>query len=271
MHTGFPCKSLVRHYSPWDKENFSARCSYLHTKYAGWAGQTPCGDRNQGPAGKPSNSKGLMTRGEKKNKKKTPKPQTASRHCTVSVLPTTSTTHAPTKLVLLPKLTYSAYPLPQSLKFSFLTEKKFHGKNPMEGTAKCIMIVSYTLEHRRIFWINAHKHTQKMHTQKNKENEPKILNFRKKLFLTAHTTYLWRHIATLRHPSPLEIRVLLSENFLQYKAFERQNPADIAGYPHQTEQIGNRSVVQTQQWLGTSYTKKQTLTRIHWPGSNMLI
>lgn len=84
-----------------------------------------------------------MTRGEKKQeKKKEPKTQTALRHCIVSALPTTSTTHAPTKLALPPKLTYSAYPLPQSFKFSFLTEKKLHGKNPMEGTAKCIMIVS---------------------------------------------------------------------------------------------------------------------------------
>lgn len=52
-----------------------------------------------------------------------------------------------------------------------------------------------------------HTHTKDAHTKKTKENEPKILNFRKKLFLTAHTTYLWRHIATLRHPFPLEIQV----------------------------------------------------------------
>lgn len=138
---GFPCESLVRQYSLWDKENFSVRCSYLsyvQSKYTGWAGQTPCSDRNQGPIGKPSNSKDLMTKGGKK----TPKPQTALRHCTVSDLPTTSTTHAPTKLALPPKLTYSADPLPQSFKFSNLTKKKLYGKKPMEGTAKCIMIVS---------------------------------------------------------------------------------------------------------------------------------
>lgn len=82
-------------------------------------------------------------KGRKKNQgKKTSKSQTALRHNTVSALPTTSTTHAPTKLVLPPKLTCSAYPLPQSFKFSFLTEKKLHGKNPVEGKAKCIMIAS---------------------------------------------------------------------------------------------------------------------------------
>lgn len=53
-----------------------------------------------------------------------------------------------------------------------------------------------------------HTHTQKICTHKEtKENGPKILNFRKKLFLTIHKTYLWRHIATLRHHFPLEIQV----------------------------------------------------------------
>lgn len=87
-----------------------------------------------------------------------------------------------------------------------------------------------------------------MHTQKKtKENEPKILNFRKKFLNCTYNLSVKAHSHTEASLSSRDPSVLLSENFLQYKAFERQNPANAAGYPPQTEQIGNRSVVQTQQ------------------------
>lgn len=89
-----------------------------------------------------------------------------------------------------------------------------------------------------------HTHTHKRCThKKTKENEPKILNFRKKLYNLS----VKAHSHTEASLSSRDPSVLLSENFLQYKAFERQNPANVAGYPAQTEQMCNRSVVQTQQ------------------------
>lgn len=86
-----------------------------------------------------------------------------------------------------------------------------------------------------------------MHTQKNKENEIKILNSRKKKVNCTYNLSVKAYSDTEASLSSRDPSALLSENFLQYKAFERQNSVDVAGYPPQIEQIGSRSVVQTQQ------------------------
>lgn len=197
----------------WDKENFSARCSYLQTKYTGWAGQTPCSDRNQGYIGKPSNTKSLMTRGEKKKttktrKKKTPKPHTALRHCTISALP------PPLPLVLPPNWcchqSWHILPIPSPNHSSFLSSLR---NNCMEKTQWRGQQSASRLYHK--LWNTEesfglmHTHTHKKrctHKKTRKMKQKYSIPGKKKL--TAHTTYLWRHIATLRHPFPPEIQVL---------------------------------------------------------------
>lgn len=93
-----------------------------------------------------------------------------------------------------------------------------------------------------------HRKREDAHTKKTQGKWAKNTQFQKKIVLSyTYNFSLKAHSHTEASLSSGDPSVLLSENFLQYKAFERQNPADVTGYPPQTEHICNRSVVQTQQ------------------------
>lgn len=99
-----------------------------------------------------SDSKGSWGEGKTHNRKT----QTALRHCTSSALPTTTTTHVPTELVLQLKLTYSAYPPPAVIPVFFA----YWEENCMEkhngGDSKVHHHCTINSVTQRMFRINAH-------------------------------------------------------------------------------------------------------------------
>lgn len=168
-------------------------------------------------------------------------------------------------------------PIPSSSHSSFLSSwRKYCMEKTQWRGQQSASWLYYKLWNTEESFELMHAHTQKKKKTKTKPTPRKISKkysqFQKKIGLNYTLNLSVKaHSHTEASLSSRNTSVLLSENFLQYKAFERQNPADVAGFLPQTEQICNRSVVQTEQWLGTNYTKKQPLARIHWPRSNMLI